>query len=189
MKTSNNLSDSNSIYLTAFMMAFFFIFTSCQKENIVVSSSGNIKTISLQKHAASGKKDQSQDLFFQLLKIDHSGAGTYLPDYSVTVRSDGHVTFIGRKYVGYIGKKEFDLTDEKYFELTSLLNERGFYHITDNLQLNDDVNIPVNATTYRASLSANELTLIDFNKGYPADLIQLRMQAEWILDLSYYIYY
>ena len=63
---------------------------------------------------------------FSMIKIDHQAGRTRLPDYSVTINSDGIVQFEGRRNVAKIGKVSFVIAAGTLQELLFVFKSGGF---------------------------------------------------------------
>ncbi|MEO5570661.1 MAG: DUF6438 domain-containing protein [Bacteroidia bacterium] len=200
MKNSSNFSIKNSLTVSLFASALFFL-ASCEKEVIpapsginvngntekATASNGASQAEQVQFAAASDAASQSVHKSFDMIVIDHHAARSYGPDYSVTVRGDGYVTFEGRRNVSVLGKKVWKLDEEKFSAIKRIFEASDFAHIEDNLSL--IAGVPIVYTSYAASAYSRQVTLFDYNKTDPAKLIFLRLKAEDILDIYEYVSY
>ncbi|MEO5570660.1 MAG: DUF6438 domain-containing protein [Bacteroidia bacterium] len=194
MKNSSNFNIKNGLTVSLLASALFF-FASCEKDVIPAPSginvSGNTEkatasnSASQAEHFQSDAASQSVHKSFDMIVINHIAARTSAPDYIVTVRGDGYVTFEGRRNVSLIGKKVWKLEAPRFTELQNLFIESEFTEIDDTLSLY--VNVPIIYTSFTASASSRPVTLFDYNQGYPQALINIRIIAEGILDISQYV--
>ena len=196
MKTLKNIRIQNSIAATVIVSLLFL--SSCQKEDLVTTTSGNVTTSDNAKHDPQGKRHQvhpAADARFELpeaqstimIKIDHIAGRTHAPDYSVSIKFDGTIIFEGRRNVAYLDTKEWRLASDKFMNVKQLFENSGFNSIENHLSELADV--PMVYTTWSASAAQRSKTLFDYNDGYPEGLISLRQKAESILDLGQYIGY
>lgn len=197
MKTLKNLRIQNSIAVTVIVSLLFL--TSCKKEDLVTTTSGNATATDGVKQAPQAKSNQihppaefraelpKAGQSTVMIKIDHIAARTHAPDYSVSIKFDGTIIFEGRRNVAYVGTKEWQLASDKFMNVKQLFDHSGFNSIEDNLSELADV--PMVYTTWCASPAQRATTLFDYNDGYPEGLISLRQKAESILDLWEYINY
>lgn len=118
---------------------------------------------------------------FIMIKIDHLPGKSAEPDYSVTVTSDGHVTYDGRGSVAVKGKIEQDVKGFVLEEIKGLFEHSGFSSILQDLPNIADA--PRVYTTWKSSSIARPITLMDYNRAYPMALVSLRIKAESILNI------
>ncbi|MFI5220068.1 MAG: DUF6438 domain-containing protein [Bacteroidia bacterium] len=121
---------------------------------------------------------------FVMITIDHQAMRSFLPDYSVTVYSDGTVLFAGRKNVGTLGKVSFSVDQSKLKEVLSVFKQMEFYSIRSDRQINPDV--PRTLTSLAESKTSRVKTLVDDNRE-PGKLVNLRKTVEWVLQIDQYV--
>ncbi len=163
--------------LASFLIVFLLFLSACQKEELASTNSSvqaNNENLARQKQPA----DQSP---FTLITIDHSAAQTHLPDYSVTIRSDGNILFNGRRNTAVSGKVEFKAPQKVMTQLRVMFTEAN---LSDMENLPSVPDLPSIATTFKAATNAEAITRIDFNHNNPRELIQLRTKTETLLKIS-----
>ena len=177
MKTSKKFNLVNKISAFLFICASAFFMTSCQEEDLPmpVRSSDGI---------AAGRQIAPRSDAFEMIKIDHIAARTSMADYSVSVKSDGIVTFEGRRNVAVIRKETFKISEARLAELSKMFTDAKFNSINDKLTIVPD--LPYHLTTYCASAELRSKTILD-NSQEPLNLIDLRIRVEKVLDISKYV--
>jgi hypothetical protein len=140
---------------------------------------------------ASGSKANIQqpvnpDLF-NVIIIDHQSARSRLPDYKVTVRSDGLVIFEGRNNVRIRERVSFPLTDITLPALVEIFDQGRFYGIVSDIVIRPD--LPYVATTFQPALERRPVTKIDNYQDSPAALIGIRTMVEELLGIHKFVYY
>ena len=118
-----------------------------------------------------------------MLVIEHNAVRSNLPDYIVTLRRNGAVEFEGRKNVSHIGRYKMQAEEGTVSYIKNMFEAANFFNIQ---QVPIQWDAPNVATTYSNGIRSK--TLIDFNKGIPQLLIQIRKKAEEKLNISRYIY-
>jgi hypothetical protein len=124
--------------------------------------------------------------FFNVIKIDHYGARSRLPDYSVTVRSDGLVIYEGRNHVRVRDRVTFYMSGITLPVLNEIFVEGRFYNITSDVVISADR--PYVLTTYQPSVARRPKSIADNYKDYPAQLIQIRSEVENLLGIGRFVY-
>jgi hypothetical protein len=180
MKTLSTLIVKISIIVTA---ASLFFLTSCRKEE-PAAPSANVNLSQAKTSAVN--KIEPPNYGFMTIQIDHTRQ-IYTPEYSVTVRYDGWVTFEGRKNCAYNHIITFYVPYENVSRLQNLFLNTNFFEIADALKTS--TNSPAVLTTCINLGSGTSKTLTDFNKGYPAALIYFRTKAESLMGITKYVGY
>ena len=163
--------------ITSFILVFLLFFSACQKDELASTNNAvqaNNENLSRQKQSA----DQSP---FNLITIDHSAAQTHLPDYSVTISSDGTILFNGRRNTAVAGKVQFKAPQKIMTQLRVLFTEAN---LADMENLPSIPDLPSIATSFKAATNAETVTRIDYNNSNPRELIQLRTKTETLLKIS-----
>ena len=199
MKNFNYISAPINIAIT---IASLFLITSCGKEelkapagnpdrgDITMKQRGPVyvsygSTENKNPHAALDRIEPP-NYGFSVIKIEHLWQ-KYAPDYSVTIRFDGYVTFEGRRNCAYNHTITFWAPRENVNELQNLYLNTNFYTIADTLKAYTKTSM--HATTCTPLGSEVNKTLIDFNKGYPYALISFRKKAESLMGITQYVGY
>ncbi len=120
---------------------------------------------------------------FVSIKIDHYAANTSLPDYSITVNSNGIATYEGRKNVNIKGPRTFKVSLATLNTINYLCMK--FFAISQPITASaiDGEAHPMVQTTYKGADGSN-LILRDYNNGQPVWLVTFRNEVEKALDLS-----
>ncbi|MEP7170816.1 MAG: DUF6438 domain-containing protein [Bacteroidota bacterium] len=189
------------LFFLSLMISSLFFLASCQKEEQSLPSSENNSNGDRQ--VQNGAKPSLPDVkngiggvvaltdraishrvIFEMIKINHIAGRSMNPDYSVTVFSDGKVEYDGRRNVAVKDKVIMQIKDVTVKELRNLFEASKFFSLDDRLSIVAD--IPQVLTTFNDSDIAEKApkTLIDYNHGYPAELIALRIRTESILNIA-----
>ena len=187
MKTSNlkirKVKYGFSILSLAFVSVFFL--ASCSKDELPQPSAGNTAVANVEMKQIAPPIVYA----FTVIAIDHQAGRNRLPDYRVTVKSDGTVLFEGRRNVVVRGKVSFTIGAGRLSELIAVFKNGGFMKMKDQLDLNPE--LPRVATSFSAvdvdgANSAKMKTLVDNNK-LPAALVRMREKAELILHTERFV--
>ncbi|MFI5220067.1 MAG: DUF6438 domain-containing protein [Bacteroidia bacterium] len=180
MKTlkSKNRTAKNGISLLIAAMLPLFILVSCQKteEPMPVSNEASHSNLRL---------SNQPEVPFTLIEIDHQALRSHLPDYKVTVQSNGMIIFEGRRNVTVMGKRYFEVPKSTLIILEEIFKEDGFYAIQSHLVLHPDA--PYVLTSFRMYRDARLKTLADDNSN-PESLIRIRSAVEEVLEIQRYVH-
>jgi hypothetical protein len=172
MKNSNLLSRSlKSISTFIILLAVMFL-TGCQKEEMP------------EMQTTSNNQSTAKITGFTIITIDHLGGEFNQPDYKVEVISDGTVLFTGRKNTAIIGKAKYKVGPETIKNLMGLFSNGRLRNVYEFPYFKNKSAV---ITTFKESLGVDNITRIDYNGIKPADLIDLRTQAEQILKITKYV--
>lgn len=122
---------------------------------------------------------------FAFITIDHYAANTSLPDYSVSVKSNGIVVFEGKRNVAYMGRLQFEVPPSTINNLKDLFIHSNFFNMRDEIIWSPD--LPINSTTYAIDRSDGGIKTLHDRESKPAELVALREKAESLLHISKYI--
>lgn len=188
MNTHRNLTIKMSGIVLFFAMTIIVMFFGCQKDEMVPS--GN------QSDANSVSRIDPRGLSleatrpFEVFRIDHQAGRTVQPAYIVSLMSNGTLTFVGVRNVAHLGRVSWDVNSTTLAKFNKLMSNVDFYKIEDNNVYTPD--LPLVITTYHQQKSQTinpdydyiVKSLVDFNNGYPSELIKLRLSAEKIFDVA-----
>jgi hypothetical protein len=112
----------------------------------------------------------------------------YCPDYTVTITSEGDVTYVGRRFVNVVGEQRSTVPREEVARLLARFDEIGFE------RLRDDYHAPVtDLPTYTLTLTrdGHSKTVVDYgglSAGMPQAVRDLQDEvdrvagtARWVL--------
>jgi hypothetical protein len=126
MKTSKFKTikmENRTYFLSMTVMGILLILIAgCRKEDDLTSASNK----NILSNERTGNPDAgSGDPAFILFKTDHQAGKSSLPDYVVTVFSDGNIVYQGRKNVAAMGKVQFRVSDSTLQRLGDLAFSYG----------------------------------------------------------------
>lgn len=176
--TSISKMKSAILGLTLFISTGLLL-TSCQKEESQPPSSDSNSS---QTSAANNSSKESPTMAFTSIKIDHIAAKSLLPDYSVTVNSNGTATYEGRRNVYIKGNVDFKITSSSLWEINNVCMGTNFFKMRGGY--NSIPDMPGVETTF--TLLEQHRILSDY-EGLPAELVSFRTKIEKALDLSRFI--
>jgi Domain of unknown function (DUF6438) len=119
-----------------------------------------------------------------VIRIDHFAGRSRLPDYSVTVRSDGLVIYEGRENVRVRGRQTFMMTDITVPVLKEIFDRKGFFHIVPDFVHHADM--PYVVTSYQPTVLRKAKSIAD-NLTIPATLIGIREEVETLLGIDRFV--
>jgi hypothetical protein len=119
-----------------------------------------------------------------VIRIDHFAGRSRLPDYSVTVRSDGLVIYEGRENVRVRGRQTFMMTDITVPVLKEIFDRKGFFHIVPDFVHHADM--PYVVTSYQPTLLRKAKSTAD-NHSIPATLVGIRQEVETLLGIDRFV--
>jgi hypothetical protein len=166
-----------------------FIFSSCSKDELFQASS----TASAS-HTVTGAQVQPAanpvNLSYQAITINHLAARTTLPDYEVTVYSDGNVIFEGRRNTAFIGTKNFKIDERTFSKLTDMFSSSHLFDVPQaagSVPGSELADVPEVLTSFTNGIHP-PVTLTDYNDSHAMpELISLRTRAEALLNIDYLI--
>ena len=175
---SNNRKTNNGISLLIAAMIPLFILVSCRKSEIPTPVAEN--------ESFSGFRLSHQaEPAFNVIEIDHQAFRSHLPDYKVTVQSNGMIIFEGRRNVTVMGKRFFEVPKSTMKFLEEVIKEEGFFSIHSQLVLHPDS--PYSLTSIRMNRNERFKSLADDNSG-PEKLIRIRSAIESILEIERFVH-
>ncbi len=188
MNTLRNLTIKMSGIVLFFAMTIIVMFSGCQKDDMTpsgnVSDANSVSRIDPRGLAVEVTRP------FEVFRIDHQAGRTVQPAYIVSLMSNGTLTFVGVRNVAHLGKVSMDVGNSTLAKFNKLMSDVDFYKIEDNNVYSPD--LPLVITTYHQPKAGTinpdydyiTKSLIDFNNGYPSELIKLRLTAEKIFDVA-----
>jgi hypothetical protein len=152
------------------------IMSGCKKDNL--------DPVTTQKIKNEARIAQHTTSTFDMIKINHDANLTSAPDYSVTIRSDGLVTYEGRSHVLVKRKIEFSISPEMVRKLDAIFAPPSFTEV----QANDETRmglpeIPEHVlvtTTYFNGHQPPKIW-VGSDNGYPVDVVYRRKKVEQLL--------
>ena len=185
MKTAKTLSHKMKIGMAITILASALLaLASCQKEE---QQPDNLSQPDAQLKI--NLQASNLSLAFASVQINHKPMSAVKPDYSVTVSSNGKVIFEGRKNVRFIGTKTIDATQSSLIAINSLYIRLN-HDLTENNRFAGDEGLPVMdqvITTYRATNSDHFISRVDFDNGFPVDLVSFRTKVEKALSIQEFV--
>jgi len=186
MEQLKNRNTKSTLPILSIAIVLMLYCTGCQKEDIPVP-------LDASKNISTGQTSRTIPPLYTVISITHDGGySVSAANYRVTVMSNGIAIFNGYRNVAKIGEVKFDLTEEKLLKIEELIKKYDFFSITDDLKYIPD--LPYVTTTCAlpqtnsvAEVADHSRSLIDYNKGYPEALIQLRKDVELLLNISSYV--
>ena len=179
---------SNALSSMALLVIIVLMTVSCQKEeSIKPTSSIQDKNISDHHYIPRDVITPIEGIVFRSIEINHMAGLSMLPDYSVTVYSDGIGVFEGRRGVRNTGVIKFKIPIEALLYINDLCSQVNFLNFK-SAQLVPDM--PMVATSYLPSNPGPDMlprTVMDNNSNYPPDLIYFRTKVEEVLHISPFI--
>lgn len=178
MKTNHSFISKINYGMSALILltGICLLITSCQKEELQQPSAYNSSS------QGSTMNDQAKELpamAFTSIKIDHIAANTSLPDYSITINSNGTAAYDGRRNVRVKGKVKLSISIEQLSYINSVCNRTNFFQLKGSEHQIFDM--PSVETTY--VIWKRQLALSDYN-GQPEELASFRNKIEKTLDIS-----
>ncbi|MEP7168454.1 MAG: DUF6438 domain-containing protein [Bacteroidota bacterium] len=161
---------------------FLLFFASCSKDNSLSLSSDQPES-GARKAILPGRS-------YETIKINHEANLTLSPDYSVTINTNGLVTYEGRAYVRVKGKIQFDISREMLKKLDNIfaLSIIQDAQLVSQARLGNPA-IPehvIVTTTYFNGKDPAKIW-IDNNTGFPIDVVARRKKVEQLLGISKYV--
>jgi hypothetical protein len=204
MKTLKNYNLQSSIAVFLFSLAFAFLMSGCEKQEALnlgnqpataTDQARQSKTIDAVDDAihsnpvmtdANNVPIFSKDNFpFDVVKIQHFATRFDKAEWSVTVTSEGIVTFEGKRNCAVHGNVSFNIKPQTLAQIGILYNLSRFNSIVNVPKA--DVEFPVYTTSSFESRLGWGKILRDFDDGYPAALVYFRTKVVELLDISKYI--
>ena len=165
------------------LLISFFLLNGCQKDETPYVNNGDVTTTNDMQNARVSKNNNEGP--FALLLINHSAARTNLPDYSVTVMSDGAIIFNGRRNTRFIGTHKYSASSSLIDALTRIYVKNRFSEIEELPFIFD---LPSNSTSFRMDANSEIITRLDYNNPASNKLINLRIKTEELLKISHLVY-
>jgi hypothetical protein len=167
-----------------------FIFSSCSKDELLPASPPSSAT----SHTVTGEQVQPAEnpvnLSYQAITINHIAARTSLPDYEVTVYSDGNVIFEGRRNTAFTGTKNFKIDERTFSMLTDMFVSSHLFDVPQaagSVPVSELADVPEVLTTFTNG-NHPAITLTDYNDTHAMpELISLRTHAEDLLNIDHLI--
>ncbi len=176
--TTNNSKMTGMISCIFMLCSSILILTGCQKEelaqlNNTTESSGT---------ALAKMAQNTNNLVYNILRIEHFGSRTITPEYSIELRSDGIATFEGKRFTAYTGTKKFNVSLDMVDEIKGLFMQ-GKFPMIQNLPLTMD--LATVTTSFKSGPDATVIVKTDYNNLNDSQmLITLRENAERLLNIS-----
>ena len=122
---------------------------------------------------------------YNVIKIDHQSGKSRLPDYTVTVRSDGWVIYDGHLYVRVLDRIAFRMTDITFPVLHEIFDQYSFYYIFPDFKPYADA--PMVYTTYQPYQLERPRMIYDDYHDNPAKLVMIRTTVENLLGIGRFV--
>ena len=180
MKTTKSLSRKMKTTVTGLTLITItaLFFASCKKDESLKPAASlqtatvNDRLIDLGSHG----------MVFAQIKIDHISVGLAMPDYSVTVNSNGEASYEGRRNVYVLRSLEFKVSASALLEINRLCIRANLSPIKDKGERDAIANFPHVITTYTPSNSKLSLIFTDYYTGSPANVVIFRAGVEKALN-------
>lgn len=181
---SQRFSDTK---LFLFVIVLASIYVSCQKDDLISPATSSLSTPTLKVSATHLNNSPETEIpRFVIFKVSHqSGNSQELPSYNVSLYNDGLVLFEGLRNVKVEGIHDYRISPSILEIVKADLAGSSFYSINDNLGIVPDLACCV--TTLQLAADQESKTLVDYNNGFPVELISIREKVEGILNDNIFI--
>ncbi len=182
MKTPNTTARKLNYAMASLTVLMFatLLMTSCQKEEL--QQPVPTETTPAPMNDQNSLTKLAPVMLFSSIKIDHIAAKSQTASYSVTVYSNGMVTYEGRRNVNIGDTKTFELKHSKLMEINNICAQTNFFELKGGDVFVPD--LPSVQTTF--TLERRQHIVSDY-EGLPAKLAEFRTKVENALEISQYI--
>jgi hypothetical protein len=142
MKTTKRIASP----LLALICVFMLGLTSCTKDDME-----DITPVKAPSDMNSGKVAQP----FEMVMIKHTGASVGDKAYSVTMSSNGKVTFIGQANTAVLGQRTIDMGENAVQMVKDYLKQINFYELSEPAIVNDLATVSIG---YRSAMNVDVFT-------------------------------
>jgi len=179
MKTTKQNIINRREILSFFLIvtSSFILLTGCQKDEMPQVSNTTNENQAIERLSNTSNENVIGKPF-TVLEINHVAMFSALPDYKIQLMSDNKAIYIGRKNTAVLGQVQMDVNPKIAAQIRAMYIKANLLQMA-TLELNID--LPINTTTFRANLSSDLITRIDYNKG---TLKELREKTEQLLNIS-----
>lgn len=106
------------------------------------------------------------------------------PVYSVTIRSDGTVQYVGEKYVKEIGPKDSSITSEEFTSLKATIESSGFFTFNDAYRKVDMTDMPSATITVTIGDKTKQIEHYHGDSTAPQQLTDLEDAIDRTVSIS-----
>jgi hypothetical protein len=185
MKTINQLFRKKTWLIYGVMIMFVSFISGCQKDEMPqMNNSSETENSSMERNS----QQLENTISYEMLSINHNKMFSTLPDYKVTLQSNGSVIFEGRKNTAFIGITKLMVPIETANEIRDLYLS---LHLGKSADQPVNIDLPINTTTFKANFGKMAVSRNDYNSSRDPEmqkLIQARIETEKMLGIERLVY-